>query len=116
MTKMSPEEEERRKKAILDGMSPRRREHILKKGYDKWDPFIKPNDPIDIRKDVTNRTTQMLIREFMQAWNPEDWSNEFGGGAFELCYGIINRNEKVRGMFEFACWYKELLKKEGHIE
>jgi len=116
MTEISPEEEERRKKAILDGMSLRRREHILKKGYDKWDPFIKPNDPIDIRKDVTKRTTQMLVREFMQTCSPENYSNEFGAGAFELCYGIINNNEKVRGMFEFACWYKELLKKEGHVE
>ncbi|MDI6688125.1 MAG: hypothetical protein QME06_07900 [Desulfobacterales bacterium] len=116
MTEISPEEEERRKKAILDSMSPRRRKHILKKGYDKWDPFIKPKDPIDIRKDVTKRTTQMLIREFMQTCSQEDYNNEFGKGAFEICYGIINNDEKFRGMFEFACWYKELLKKEGHVE
>ncbi|HUV49675.1 MAG TPA: hypothetical protein VMW78_01465 [Anaerolineae bacterium] len=116
MTEISPEEEKRRKKAILDGMSPRRRKHILKKGYDEWDPFIKPKDPIDIRKDVTKRTTQMLVREFMQACSPEEYTNEFGRGAFEICHGIMNNNETFRGMFEFACWYKDLLKKEGHIE
>lgn len=116
MTKISPEEEEKRKKAILDSMSPRRREHILKKGYEKWDPFIKPKDPIDIRKDATRRTTQMLVREFLQTCSHEDYSNEFGRGAFEICHGIINNDEKFRGMFEFACWYKELLKKEGKLE
>lgn len=115
MTNISPEEEERRKKAILDSMSPRRREHILKKGYDKWDPFIMPKDPIDIRKDVTRRTTQMLVREFLQICSHEDYSNEFGRGAFEICHGIVNNDEKFRGMFEFACWYKELLKKEGKL-
>jgi hypothetical protein len=31
-----------------------------------------------------------------------------------MCLGIINEEEKIRGMFEFACWYRNLLKQEGH--
>lgn len=116
MTKVSPEEEEKRKRYIFDHMSPRRQKHILKKGYEAWDPFIKPKDPIDIRKDATSRTTQMLVREFLQTCSPEDYTNEFGRGAFEICHGIMNNDEKFRGMFEFVCWYKELLKKEGKLE
>ncbi len=102
-----------RKKAIFDSMSPRRQKHILKKGYEKWDPFIEPKDPIDIRKDKTNRTSQMLIREFLQAKDLETYSNAYGRGAFEICLGIINEDEKYQGMFEFACWYNSLLIKEG---
>ena len=116
MKEISPEEEEKRKKAILDTMSPRRREHVLKKGYDKWDPFIKPKDPIDIRKDVSKRTTQMLVSEFMRTCDEESYTNEYGRGAFELCLGIIDNNEKHRGMFDFARWYADLLKKEGKLE
>lgn len=116
MKEVSREEEEKRKKIILDSMSPRRREHILKKGYDKWDPFIKPKDPIDIRKDVSKRTTQTLVSDFMRICDPETYTNEYGRGAFELCLGIINKDEKCKGMFEFACWYAELLKKEGKLE
>ncbi|MCU0599383.1 MAG: hypothetical protein MUE70_09030 [Desulfobacterales bacterium] len=106
------DEEKIRKKAIFDSMSPRRQKHILKRGYDAWDPFELPKDPIDIRKDKTKRTTHMLIREFLQTRPSEGYSSEYGRGAFELCLGIINEDERFLGMFDFACWYKELLKKE----
>ena len=53
MSEFSPEEAEKRKRAVFESMSPRRQKHILKKGYEKWDPFAEPKDPIDIRKDKT---------------------------------------------------------------
>jgi len=107
-------EEEIKKKAIFDRMSPRRQQHILKKGFEKWDPFQEPKDPIDIRQDRTKRTSQMLIREFLQGLDSNNYRNEYSSGAFEICLGIINKNEKYEGMFDFACWYAELLKKEGY--
>ena len=109
----SSKDEEIRKKAICDSMAPRRQKHILKRGYEQWDPFIEPKDPIDMREDKTKRTAQMLIREFLQSLELESYSNEFGRGAFEICLGIINEDEKFLGMFEFAAWYNDLLKKEG---
>lgn len=39
-------------------MNPRRRKFVDRIGYDNWDPFQKPNDPLDVRLDVTKRTTQ----------------------------------------------------------
>lgn len=114
MSEFSKEEIEERKKAIFDSMSPRRQKAILRKGYEKWDPFIAPSDPIDIRKDRTNRTSQMLIREFLQSKkDAEQDNNAYRRGAFELCLGIINDDERARGMFEFACWYEKLLEREG---
>ena len=105
-------EEKSRKKAIFDSMSSKRQQQILKRGYDNWDPFILPKDPIDIRKDKTNRTSQMLIREFLQIRKSDGYGNDYAKGAFEICLGIINEDERYQGMFDFACWYQDLLKRE----
>lgn len=106
-------EETQRKKAIFDSMSPRRQNYILKKGYEKWDPFQEPKDPIEIRRDPTRRTSQMLIREFLQSRKMEEYSNAYGRGVLELAMGIINKDERFVGMFEFSCWYRDLLEREG---
>ena len=103
-------EEENRKRAIFDSMSPRRQKQILKKGYASWDPFQAPKDPIDIRRDKTQRTTQMLVREFLQTQSAVTLGNEYSRGVLEICLGIINENERYQGMFEFSIWYNELLK------
>jgi hypothetical protein len=116
MDELPAEEVEKRKKAVFDSMSPRRQKHILKKGYEQWDPFAEPKDPIDIRRDKTKRTTQMLVREFLQTHAPENYSNAYGRGVLEISLGIINDDERFIGMFEFACWYHDLLKREGHLD
>lgn len=114
MSEFSPEEAEERKKAVFDSMSPRRQKHILNKiGYNKWDPFQEPKDPIDIRKDKSKRTTQMLVREFLQSRESEGYSNAYGRGVLEMALGIINEEERFIGMYEFACWYRDLLRREG---
>ena len=77
MSEFSPEEAEERKRAVFDSMSPRRQKHILKKGYEKWDPFEEPKDPIDIRKDKTKRTTQTLVREFLQSRSSDEYSSAY---------------------------------------
>lgn len=109
----SSKEEAFRKQAIFDSMAPRRQKQILKRGFDKWDPFQEPKDPIDIRQDKTKRTSQVLIREFLQTLDSDNYSTDYANGAFEICLGIINENEKYQGMFDFSCWYRELLIREG---
>lgn len=93
-------------------MSPRRQKFILKKGYDTWDPFQEPKDPIDIRRDPTKRTTQQLVREFLQSRTEEKYSNAYGRGVLEIALGIINDDDRFIAMYEFSCWYRELLDKE----
>lgn len=112
MSSVSPENE-KRKKAVFDKMSTRRQNHILKKGYDAWDPFEEPKDPIDMRKDKSRQTSQALIREFLQSLPLEGYSNDFGRGAFDLCLGLINKEDRYMGMYEFAVWHANLAKKEG---
>lgn len=115
MKKFTPEEIEIQKKAIYDSMAPRRQKHIMKKGWDRWDPFQEPKDPIDIRKDRSKRTTQQLVREFLQTQLSEQYSNAYGRGVLEICLGIVNEEERFKGMYDFSIWYSELLKKEGHL-
>ena len=116
MSSISPEEEAQRKKAIFEAMSPRRQRYIMNRvGYDRWDPFQEPKDPIDIRTDRTKRTTQMLVREFLQSCEMNSYSTSYGQGVFDICHGIINNDDRYRGMFEFSLWYQELLIREGHI-
>jgi len=103
-------EVEFRKKAIYEGLSPRRRKYIDKIGYDKWDPFLEPKDPIDIRRDVTRRTTQQLVREFLQNCAPMEYSNAYGRGVLEIALGIVNQDDRFLGMFEFARWYDAQIK------
>ncbi len=114
MSELSPKEVEERKKAVFDSMSLRRQKHILKKGYDKWDPFAEPKDPIDIRKDKTKRTTQILVREFLQSRDAEGYSNAYGRGVLEMALGIVNDDDRFIGMYEFVCWHQALVKAEGY--
>lgn len=107
------EDHDARKKAIFDSMSPKRKKYIQKKGYENWNPFEEPNDPIDIRKDKTNRTTQVLVREFLQSRKMEKCSNAYQRGVLEMALGIINNDERFVGMYEFVAWHQALLKEEN---
>jgi len=110
-------EEEACKRAIYDKIPPRRRRFIDKMGYDNWDPFQKPFDPIDIRIDSSKRTSQQLMQEFLQslpAGSPV--STDYSQGAWEMCVGVINASERFKGMFDFVQWYARVLDKEGRLE
>ncbi len=113
-------EQEDNKKQLYDNMSPRRRKFIDRIGYENWDPFPKPNDPMDIRVDATGRTTQQLVAEFKQSMANKkvipgyETGHAFEQGALEMAIHLVNRDEKFLGMSEFAVWYASLLKKEGH--
>ena len=108
-------EQEALKKEIYDRMNPRRRKFIERIGYENWDPFQKPNDPMELRQDITKRTTQQLIREFFQSLKGRPVSNEFSQGALESALGIVNRDEKTLGRYAFCAWYNDLLRREGYL-
>lgn len=111
------DEQQALKREIYEKMHPRRRKFVDRIGYDNWDPFQKPNDPLDIRVDITKRTTQQLVREFLQAAAAKgQYGDAYGRGALECALGVINKDEKYLGIFDFCLWYHELLKKEGHVE
>ena len=110
---VSKEEAEARKRAIYESLGVRNRRYIDRIGYDKWDPFEEPKDPIEIRRDPTKRTSQQLVREFLQSRPMEGYSNAYGRGVLDMCLGIINNDERYIAMLEFATWYNALLEREG---
>ncbi|MFO7750323.1 MAG: hypothetical protein R6V54_09560 [Desulfobacteraceae bacterium] len=113
MESFTPQEIAAKKKAIFDAMGKRGQKQIMKIGYDNWDPIQTPKDPIDIRRDKSKRTTQQLVSEFLQQSGEQGYSSAFAQGALEMALGVVNEDEKVKGMFEFAVWYETLIKKEG---
>ena len=115
-------DEEKLKRDLYERISPRRRKFIDRIGYENWDPFPEPNEPNDIRTDVTKRTVQQLTQEFvMQKKNEarrlglDEPSEAFLQGAMQAAAGIVNKQDKFLGTYEFAAWYHELLKKEGYL-
>lgn len=108
----TPEQLEERKAYMYSKMSQRRRKFVDRVGYENWDPFAAPFDPIDIRMDRTGMTsdhlTQLYIRETGQNKNQEvlDQISEFN-------VMMVMNFEKVRPVFEFCLWYNEHLKKHG---
>lgn len=111
-------EQEEQKRLLYEKMSPRRRKFIDRIGYGNWDPFQKPNDPLDIRLDLTKRTTQQLVREFLQQATEKEaqLGNDYRRGALECALGVVNRDEKYLGIFDFCIWYHRLLKEEGYLD
>ncbi len=75
---------------------------------------MEPKDPIDIRKDKSKRTTQMLVRDFLQSLNLDEYSNAYGRGVLEIALGIVNEDDRFLGMYDFSIWYRDLLIKEGY--
>ena len=112
---LSPEEEAQ-KRAIYDKIAPRRRKFIDKMGYDNWDPFQKPFDPIDIRVDTSKRTAQDLMKGFMEARIPDQSvSTDYHNAAWEMSVAVVNGSERFKGIFDFVLWYAKLLGEEGRL-
>lgn len=108
-------EQELLKRHMYETMQPRRRKFIDRIGYKEWDPFQKPNDPMELRMDVSRRTTQQLVGEFLQSLDDRPVGNDFSKGVLDCALGLVNRDEKYQGIFEFCMWYSEILKEEGYI-
>lgn len=105
-------EEEEQKRLFYDRMSPRRRRFVDRIGFENWDPFEAPKEPMDIRTDVSQRTVQELVREFLHSVDQEMRGGEYARGATECALGIVAGQEKFRGILDFCVWYHALLQKE----
>ena len=106
MTARWDQERERKKRAIFDSMSPKRRQRIVEKiGYENWDPFQEPKDPLDLRGQKTEQVASVLIREFISECGAERRSDEYRKAVKEICKGLIKGEERYKGMFDFCRWY-----------
>lgn len=105
-------EEEEHKRMFYERLSPRRRRFVDRIGFENWDPFEAPKEPMDIRTDISRRTAQDLVREFMQSASLDMRGGEYARGATDCALGIVARQEKYLGVLDFCVWYHELLQKE----
>ena len=99
------------KRYLYEKMAPRRRKFIDRMGYDLWDPFAAPKEPMDLRTDNTQRTTQQLLREFLHSVAEGEHGSEYARGALDAALGVVNKEDKFRGIFDFCLWYYDLLLK-----
>ncbi|MBQ7617988.1 MAG: hypothetical protein IJS50_03860, partial [Desulfovibrio sp.] len=80
-----------------------------------WDPFQEPNHPLDMRVDASFRTTEQLLSAFLKSLGEESVSEVYRKGALDCAMGVITKDEKYRGIFDFCLWYYELLGQEGRL-
>ncbi len=104
--------QEDHKQFLYNKLSPKRRKFIDRMGYELWDPFAAPKEPMDIKVDKTQRTTQQLVREFLHSVAEGEHGSEYARGALDAALGVVNKEEKFRGIFDFCLWYHDLLLKE----
>lgn len=103
------------KRQIYEQMAPRRRKFVDRIGYENWDPFQEPNHPMDMRVDVTRRTARQLVNAFSRDRAESAQDAAYRKGVMECAVGVVTRDEKFRGIFDFCLWYRDLLKKEGRF-
>ncbi len=108
MADNSNKDKEEQKKAIFNGMGPRRQQRILKKvGYENWDPFQPPKDPLDLRDIKSDLMVIVLLRKFISDHEINDPSDEYIRALKEIGKGLLKGEEKYKAIYDFCCWYKE---------
>jgi hypothetical protein len=108
-------EEEKKKKEVFEGMSPRRQQRILKKGYDKWDPFLAPKEPPFFNQEERIRVQETALRleEFLLHKSREEGQDgtlhsAYVQGAREICFGLSKGEERYQGMQDFCLWLTKI--------
>ena len=108
-------DEDRKKREIFESMSPRRQQRILRKGYDKWDPFLPPKEPPFYRKEERERVQRaalrleaFLLKKGGEVGREEGLPPDYVQGAREICFGLAKGEERCRGMLDFCKWLTEI--------
>ena len=108
----APETVEAWKKDMYERLSQRQRKWVDRIGYENWDPFQKPFDPIDMRVDVTGHTPQDLARLYFQSLGQETPAH-YKDTVTQFCVELVTNFERVRAVYEFCNFYSRLLEKSG---
>ena len=106
-------EREERKKAIFDGMSPRGQRHVLRIGYENWDPFQEPKDPRERIYGSASLKASALVKEFLETHHADQESPALIKELFELCKGLLQGESRAKTMLEFCSWYQRRIDKDS---
>ena len=116
-------DEEKKKKELFESMSPRRQQRILKKGYDRWDPFLAPKEPPFFSEQERDRVREARLRieEFVLHKSREEGQDgtipsAYVQGAQEICFGLSKGEERCQGMQDFCLWLTKMVEKSSDEE
>jgi len=90
MAKLTPEEE-KKKKELFEAMSPKTQKRILKRGYEEWDPFMMPKEPLAYKLRQEAKGEKVAL----------DSGHEL------ISQGIFRGQDRYQGMYDFSCWYEK---------
>jgi len=108
------EDREKKKRAIFDSMAPKRQQKILKKmGFENWDPFQEPRQPIDLRDQRAKQMASALFRKFALDCGIKDYSDESIQAVKDIIKGLIKGEERYKAVYDFCCWYGKAKKGLG---
>lgn len=108
----SQDQLEEQKRMMYEGMSPRRRRFVDRIGYENWNPYQEPFDPIDIRTDALGLTTHELLNKYFRTL-PATPDPDYMQTLSEFMVMLVMNIEKVRPILEFSDWYNEQLRQRG---
>jgi hypothetical protein len=106
------DEVEAQKRMMYDRMTTRRRRFVDRIGYENWDPFQAPFDPIDIRRDPTGHTNHELLHKYFKTLSSMP-DPDYMQTLTEFMVLLVMNIEKVRPILEFSDWYNAMLKERG---
>jgi hypothetical protein len=122
MAKLTPEEE-KKKRELFEGMSPKAQQRILKRGYDNWDPFMMPKEPLAYKLKQEAKGEQVrvdsgheLYERFFAERRITSYSAEYVKGVLEISQGLYRGIDRYQGMYDFSCWYEVWRKRQGQDE
>ncbi len=119
MAGLTPEEE-KKKRELFEGMSPKTQQRILKRGYDNWDPFMLPKEPLayKLKQEARGERVRLdsgheLYERFFAERRIVDYSAEYVKGVLEISQGLYRDVDRYRGMYDFSCWYEAWQKRQA---
>lgn len=107
------EQIDQRKKDIFDAMGKRSQKAILRKGYENWNPFEEPKDPIEIRKDRTGNTVNDIVDKFFKAFPHTKENNAYRKVVEDMALGVVTEDDRIKASYHFSMWYKKLMEDAG---
>jgi hypothetical protein len=112
MEAKTPAEVEALKQEMYERLSPRQKKYVDRIGYDNWEPFQLPNDPLDIRRNKTGHTAQELALLFFRDHGGKINEN-YKASVTEFTIQLLAQPERCRPLYDFCLWYDALLKRQG---
>ena len=122
MAKLTPEEE-KKKRELFEAMSSKGQRRILRKGYDEWDPFMKPKEPFIYKlkqeakgENVTLDSGHKLYERFFAERKITDYSVEYVKGVLEISQGLFRGQDSYQGMYDFSRWYEKWREPQEEVD